>query len=30
MFSERARAVQLRGKCIIWMYLNRESIMDVE
>jgi hypothetical protein len=30
MFSERARTVQLCSKCIIWMYLNRESIMDVE
>jgi hypothetical protein len=30
MFSERARAVQLCSKSIIWMHLNRESIMDVE
>ena len=30
MFSERARAVQLCSKCIVWMHLNRESIMDVE
>jgi hypothetical protein len=30
MFAERARAVQLCSKCIVWMHLNRESIMDVE